>query len=72
MHDPIRKTRQALGRVIRGQEEAGVRVAVDRRYASSSEWDDVREYLPPYEQNDYTPTSPESLQQQLESFWLDV
>jgi DNA excision repair protein ERCC-2 len=68
----VRKARQALGRVIRGHEEAGVRVAVDRRYASDSEWDDVREYLPPYERDDYAPTNPESLGQQLESFWLEV
>lgn len=68
----VRKARQALGRVIRGHEEAGVRVVADRRYASDSEWDDVREYLPPYEQDDYIPMNPGNLQQQLESFWLDV
>ena len=58
--------------MIRGQEEVGVRVAVDRRYASNSEWDDVREYLPGYEQNDYAPTNPEDLWRQLETFWLEV
>ena len=68
----VRKARQALGRVIRGQEEVGVRVTVDRRYASNSEWDDVREYLPEYEQNDYAPTNPENLRRQLETFWLEV
>jgi DNA excision repair protein ERCC-2 len=68
----VRKARQALGRVIRGHEEAGVRVAVDRRYASSSEWDDVRKYLPQYERDDYPPTDPENLSQQLEAFWLNV
>jgi DNA excision repair protein ERCC-2 len=68
----VRKARQALGRVIRGHEEAGVRVAVDRRYASDNEWDDVREYLPQYERDDYAPTSSENLGQQLESFWLNV
>ena len=57
----VRKARQALGRVIRGADETGVRVAADRRYASPHNWDDVREYLPEYEQNDYEPTQPETL-----------
>ena len=68
----VRKARQALGRVIRGHDEAGVRVAVDRRYASDSHDDDVREYLPAYEQSDYAPMNPENLQQDLQSFWFNV
>jgi DNA excision repair protein ERCC-2 len=68
----VRKARQALGRVIRGHDEAGVRVAIDRRYTSTSHEDDVRKYLPEYEQNDYTPTNPESLRQDLETFWLNA
>ena len=68
----VRKARQALGRVIRGHEETGVRVAVDRRYASNSHDDDVRKYLPEYEQNDYDPTSPKPLRMNLGTFWMDA
>lgn len=65
----VRKARQALGRVIRGHDEVGVRVAADRRYASRHQWDDVREYLPQYEREDYTPVERTDLDGQLEAFW---
>jgi DNA excision repair protein ERCC-2 len=65
----VRKTRQALGRVIRGHDEVGVRVAADRRYASDHQWDDVRGYFPEYEQNEYAAISSDDLSTHLESFW---
>ena len=65
----VRKTRQALGRVIRGHDEVGVRVAADRRYASDHQWDDVRGYFPDYEQNEYAAMPLDDLRVHLETFW---
>lgn len=61
----VRKARQALGRVIRGPEEVGVRVLLDERYARDS-WDSVRGYLPSEE---FTPVSPDMLSLGLDRFW---
>jgi len=64
----VRKARQALGRVIRGPEEVGVRVLVDSRYARNS-WDSVREFFPPVEREEFQPVSPDMLSLGLERFW---
>jgi len=64
----VRKARQALGRVIRGPEEVGVRVLVDARYARDG-WDSVREYLPPEERAEYRTVSPDMLGLGLDRFW---
>jgi DNA excision repair protein ERCC-2 len=61
----VRKARQALGRVIRGPDEVGVRVLVDARYARDG-WDSVREYLP---SDEYQPVSPDMLDLGLDRFW---
>ncbi len=66
----VRKARQALGRVIRGPEEVGVRVLVDSRYARDS-WDSVREYFPDVEREEFQPVSPDMLSLGLERFWRD-
>jgi DNA excision repair protein ERCC-2 len=63
----VRKARQAVGRVIRGPEEVGVRVLLDERYARDS-WDSVREYLGP-EREEFQPVSPDMLSIGLERFW---
>ncbi|WP_134668639.1 ATP-dependent DNA helicase [Halorussus marinus] len=63
-----RKARQALGRVIRGPEEVGVRVLVDSRYARDS-WDSVRKYLPETEREEFQPVSPDMLSLGIERFW---
>ena len=65
----VRKARQAIGRVIRGPEEVGVRVFVDERYARDS-WDSVREYLP--ENDEFQPVSPDMLSLGLDRFWSGV
>jgi DNA excision repair protein ERCC-2 len=65
----VHKSRQALGRVIRGDTEVGVRVLADRRYASARRWDDVRDLLPAYEQDEYDPVSQSDLRDRLRSFW---
>lgn len=64
----VRKARQALGRVIRGPEEVGVRVLVDSRYARNS-WDSVRGYFPETEREEFQPVSPDMLSLGLERFW---
>ena len=64
----VRKARQALGRVIRGPDEEGVRVLVDSRYARDS-WDSVREFLPASEREEFQPVSPDMLSLGLDRFW---
>ncbi len=64
----VRKARQAIGRVIRGPEEVGVRALVDARYARDS-WDSVREYFPATEREEFQPVSPDMLQYGVDRFW---
>jgi DNA excision repair protein ERCC-2 len=66
----VRKARQAIGRVIRGPDEVGVRVLVDARYARTS-WNSVREYLPETEREEFQPVSPDMVAFGLERFWGD-
>ncbi|MFB6157642.1 MAG: ATP-dependent DNA helicase, partial [Haloferacaceae archaeon] len=63
----VRKARQALGRVIRGPDERGVRVLVDERYARDV-WNGVRDHLPPHEREEYAPTTADMLGLGLERF----
>ena len=63
----VRKARQAIGRVIRGPDDVGVRVFLDERYARDT-WDSVREYLPPDEREEFQPVSPDMLEFGLERF----
>ncbi|EMA68758.1 helicase c2 [Halorubrum aidingense JCM 13560] len=63
----VRKARQAVGRVIRGPDERGVRVLLDARYARES-WNSVREYLPEHERAEYQPVSPDMLGLALDRF----
>ncbi len=66
----IRKTRQALGRVIRGDTDVGVRILVDERYMSTqSKFGGTKEYFPDHEIEEYVPVSPSDLQLELELFW---
>ena len=67
----VRKARQAIGRVIRGTDEVGVRVFVDARYARDS-WNGVRGYLPEQEREEFRPVSPDMLGFGLDRFWSSV
>lgn len=67
----VRKARQAIGRVIRGTDEVGVRVFVDARYARDS-WNGVRDYLPEQEREEFRPVSPDMLGFGLDRFWSSV
>ncbi|WP_380681634.1 ATP-dependent DNA helicase [Salinigranum sp. GCM10025319] len=64
----VRKARQALGRVIRGADDRGVRVLVDERYARES-WDSVRGFLPATEREEFHPVSADMLSVALDRFW---
>ncbi|GAB7012724.1 ATP-dependent DNA helicase [Halolamina salina] len=64
----VRKARQAIGRVIRGPDEVGIRALVDARYARES-WNSVREYLPEREREEFQPVSPDMLEFGVERFW---
>ncbi|WP_251342872.1 ATP-dependent DNA helicase [Haloplanus halophilus] len=63
----VRKARQAIGRVIRGPEERGVRVLIDARYARDR-WNGVREYFPEWEREEFGPVSPDMLSLGLDRF----
>lgn len=64
----VRKARQALGRVLRGHEEVGTRVFIDRRYRQDAPRS-VHEYLSPTEQDEFTAVSPDMLGFALDQFW---
>jgi DNA excision repair protein ERCC-2 len=63
----VRKARQAVGRVIRGPDEHGVRVLVDARYARDR-WNGVRGYMPEWEREEFQPVSPDMLSLGLDRF----
>ncbi|MFB6150790.1 MAG: ATP-dependent DNA helicase [Haloarculaceae archaeon] len=66
----VRRARQAIGRVIRGTEERGVRVLADRRYTAGVRHS-VHEYLSPAEREEFVRLSGEFLDPQLDAFWDD-
>ena len=63
----VRKARQAVGRVIRGPDECGVRVLCDERYAKES-WNSVRGLLGEAEREEFRPVGTEMLEYALERF----
>ena len=66
----VRRARQAIGRVIRGPEEVGVRVFADGRYVEGARHS-VFPYLGPGEREEFTRMTPEFLGDQLDAFWAD-
>ena len=65
----VRKARQALGRVIRGTNEEGVRFLVDGRYDSTA-WNGVRDLLSPQEQEEFNTIQPDTVGTIIDSFDL--
>lgn len=65
----VRKARQAIGRVIRGADEVGVRLYFDERYTGNAGWSDVTEHLPEYERREFQAVSRHALSGRLETFW---
>ncbi|MFB6188051.1 MAG: helicase C-terminal domain-containing protein [Halobacteriaceae archaeon] len=71
----IRKTRQALGRVLRSPDEIGTRILLDRRYTRQST-DDMGKYsvystFPPGEREEFIDIQPEKLKYALYNFFSD-
>lgn len=62
----VRKARQALGRVIRGPDEVGIRALVDERYAQSG-WGGVAGHLPTREE--FSPIDPDDVPDAVDRFW---
>ena len=65
----VRKARQALGRVIRGPEEVGVRVLADERYASTGQWNSAGKFLAEHERREFERVTPGELPERLDAFW---
>ncbi|WP_049901524.1 ATP-dependent DNA helicase [Halococcus agarilyticus] len=63
----VRRARQAIGRVIRGPEEVGVRAFLDERYTPDAPRS-VHEYLPAEEREEWTTMTPMFLEQLVEEF----
>ncbi|WP_299237082.1 ATP-dependent DNA helicase [Natronomonas sp.] len=72
----VRKTRQALGRVIRSPSDFGVRVLLDERYTGSrrAELDEysVQPSLPPEERSEHVDVAPEKLRFAMANFYTDM
>ncbi|MFB6143463.1 MAG: ATP-dependent DNA helicase [Halorientalis sp.] len=66
----VRRARQAIGRVVRGTDEVGVRLLVGERYTPEAVHS-VHEYLSPAERREFVRMTPEFLPAQFESFWAD-
>jgi len=71
----IRKTRQAIGRVLRSPEEFGVRMLLDRRYTRESVVEmgkySVRETFPEEEREEMIDIAPDRLRYALVNFYAD-
>jgi len=71
----IRKTRQALGRVIRSPDDFGVRVLLDKRYTRASRdmgKYGVRDSFPPEERDELIDVAPEKLKFAMLNFYADL
>ena len=72
----VRKTRQALGRVVRSPTDFGARILVDKRYTEAAEIE-MRDYavrgtFPPEERAEMIDIDPEKLKFGLLNFYQDV
>ncbi|WP_345779691.1 ATP-dependent DNA helicase [Haloplanus halobius] len=71
----IRKTRQALGRVIRSPDDFGVRVLFDKRYTRAGRdmgKYGVRDSFPPEERDELIDVAPEKLKFAMLNFYADL
>lgn len=64
----VRRSRQAIGRVIRGPDERGVRILVGRRYVPEAHHS-VFEYLPAQARDEFVQMEPMFLESQFDAFW---
>ena len=71
----IRKTRQALGRVIRSPEDYGVRLLIDKRYTkASTEMGKygVRDAFPTEERTEFVDIAPEKVKYSMLNFFQQL
>ena len=66
----VRRARQAIGRVIRGTDEVGVRVLAGRRFSEGVRHS-VHGFLSPAEQEEFVRMTPDFLSGKIERFWAD-
>ncbi|QSG09078.1 ATP-dependent DNA helicase [Halapricum desulfuricans] len=66
----VRRARQAIGRVIRGADEVGVRILADRRYVDGARHS-VNGHLSPAERDEFVRMTPDFLSGKIERFWSD-
>ncbi len=64
----VRQVRQALGRVIRGPDERGVRIVVGERFVPNA-LHSVYEYFPQNERDEFVRMKPDFLNSQFRTFW---
>ncbi|MFB6160991.1 MAG: ATP-dependent DNA helicase [Haloferacaceae archaeon] len=64
----VRQVRQALGRVVRGPEERGVRIVVGERFVPDA-LHSVYEYFPRNEREEFVRMKPDFLESQFGNFW---
>ena len=64
----VRQVRQAIGRVLRGPDERGVRVLVGERYLPGKPRS-VAEFFSQQERDEFTRLTPEFLSSEFERFW---
>ena len=72
----VRKTRQALGRVLRSPDDYGVRVLLDRRYTGASVREmgeySVHDTFPEEERAEIVDVNPEKLRYAVHNFYTDM
>ncbi|MGM0398504.1 MAG: ATP-dependent DNA helicase [Halobacteriota archaeon] len=72
----VRKTRQALGRVLRSPDDFGVRALLDRRYTARSRTEmgeySVNETFPPEERAELIDLQPQKLKFAMRNFFQDL
>jgi len=72
----VRKTRQALGRVVRSPADFGARIMLDKRYTQAAEMEmhdyAVRGRFPPEERSEMVDVDPEKLKFALMNFYQDM
>ena len=72
----IRKTRQALGRVVRSPDDFGVRILLDKRYTQAAEMEmhdyAVRGTFPPEERAEMLDIDPDKLKFAMLNFYQDL
>ncbi|MFB6114389.1 MAG: ATP-dependent DNA helicase [Halodesulfurarchaeum sp.] len=72
----VRKTRQAIGRVLRSPEDVGVRALIDRRYTAESRTSmprySVNTTFPPEERSELLDIDPEKVKYAMLNFYRDV